>query len=64
MIIFSPKHRFLIEGKLLHNIVLASAIDQHESALCIHRYTYNLFIIYLILTTLSGRKLKHGEVNY
>ena len=35
--LFPPKsYLSLIEGKLLHNIVLASAIHQHESAIGIH----------------------------
>ena len=35
--LFSPKsYLSFIEGKLLHNIVLASAIHQHESAIGIH----------------------------
>ena len=33
---FSKTYSFLIEGKLLPNIVLASAIHQHESAVGIH----------------------------
>ena len=31
--IFSKLYLFLIEGKLLHNIVLAPAIHEHESAI-------------------------------
>ena len=34
--IFSKLNLFLIEGKLLHNVVLATAIHQHESAIGIH----------------------------
>ena len=33
---FFSKHLFLIEGKSLYNIVLASVIYQHESAIGIH----------------------------
>ena len=34
--LFSLTYLFLIEVKLLHNVVLASAIHQHESAMGIH----------------------------
>ena len=41
-IIFFPKLIFLIEGKLLHNTVLASAIHQHESATGAHMTSLSL----------------------